>query len=182
MVEEVLKPRGMALTPTTLEVKVDDPRQALADFRKEGLKPEDLACVRNTLDIIEHGLPQVAARANAWAVGDLDTLRATAGARSQVEACLSAWLQTETARKRGLSDLDARVRARWVEAADRALGEHAVAFATLSIDDLLGPTGFLAALRPRVDAVLAPDEPDEVMEQDAATPAPLATPATHEVR
>ncbi|NYZ62707.1 TraB/GumN family protein [Luteimonas deserti] len=169
VLDEVLKARGMTLTPTTLEVKIDDPRAALAEFRKEGLKPEDVACVRDTLDLIERGLPQVAARANAWAVGDLDVLRATAGQSSQVQACMSSFLQTETARKRGLDDLDAQVRAHWVKAADEALTRHRVSFATLSIDDLLGTSGYLAALRPRVDAVLAPDEPDVVEDEDDAT-------------
>ncbi|MDR6992990.1 TraB/GumN family protein [Luteimonas sp. 3794] len=168
VLDEVLKARGMTLTPTMLKVKVDDPRAALADFRKEGLKPEDVSCMRDTLDVIERGLPQVAARANAWAVGDLDVLRATAGQGSQVRACMSALLQSEAARKRGLDGLEAQVRAHWLAAADDALAKHRVSFATLSIDDLLGTAGYLAALRPRVDTVLAPDEADVVEDEDAA--------------
>lgn len=166
VLNEVLKARGMTLTQTTLEVEIDDPRKALAEFRKESAKPEDVACVRDTLDIIERGLPQVAARANAWSVGDLETLRATAGQRRHVQACMSAWLQTETARKRGLSDLDARVRAHWLAAADEALSTHTVSFAMLSIDELLGADGYLAAMRARGDTVLAPDEAD-LIEDDA---------------
>lgn len=175
VLDDVLKARRMTLTPTTLEVKIDDPRAALAEFRKEGMKPEAVACVRDTLDVIERGLPQVAARANAWAVGDLDVLRATAGQGSQLRACMSSFLQTETARKRGLDDLEAQVRAHWLAAADAALTQHRVSFATLSVDDLLGTAGFLAALRPRVDSVLAPDEADVIedgdgVETDAAIP------------
>lgn len=175
VVDEALKARGMELTSTTLEVKIDDPRAALADFRKEAMKPEDVACVRDTLDVTERGLPQVAARANAWAVGDLDVLRATAGQGSQVQACMSSFLQTETARKRGLDGLEAQVRANWVAAADSALATHRVSFATLSVNDLLGSTGYLAALRPRADAVLAPDEADVIEDDSEATPG-AATP------
>ncbi|MDR7191466.1 TraB/GumN family protein [Luteimonas terrae] len=175
VLNEALKARGMSLTPTTLEVKIDDPRAALADFRNEAVKPEDVACVRDTLDVIERGLPQVAARANAWAVGDLDALRATAGQGSQVQACLSSFLQTETARKRGLDDLEAQVRAHWLAMAEEALATHPVSFATLSVNDLLGTAGYLAALRPRVDAVLAPDEADTIEDSDAAGTSP-ATP------
>ncbi len=167
VLDDVLKARGMKLTPTTLEVKIDDPRAALAEFRKEGLKPEDVSCLRETLDVIERGLPQVAARANAWAVGDLDVLRATAGQGSQLQACMSSFLQTDTARKRGLDDLEARVRAHWLAAAEQALDAHPVSFATLSVNDLLGTAGYLAALRPRVDAVFAPDEVDMIEDGDA---------------
>lgn len=168
VLDDALKARGMALTPTTLEVKIADPRAAMADFRKETMKPEDVACVSDTLDIIERGLPQVAARANAWAVGDLDALRATAGQGNLVQACMSSFLQTETARKRGLDNLEAQVRAHWLTAAEAALATHPVSFATLSVNDLLGTDGYLAALRPRVDAVLAPDEADAIEDQNAA--------------
>ena len=44
VIDAVLKRRKMKRTPTVLNIKLDDPRAALADFRKETLKPEDLAC------------------------------------------------------------------------------------------------------------------------------------------
>ena len=96
--------------------------------------------------------------------------RATAGQGTQVQACMSSFLQTETARKRGLDGLEAQVRAHWLAAADSALATHRVSFATLSVNDLLGDSGYLAALRPRVDAVLAPDEADVVEDESEATP------------
>ena len=112
VITAVLKQRKMKRTPTLLKLTLDDPRAALADFRKETLKPEDLACFSKTLDVIEGDLPHVAARANAWAVGDWPALRS--GARQDwQQACELAWFNTETARKRGqtvrlvhLADLD----------------------------------------------------------------------------
>ena len=154
----VLKARGMKATPTSLNLKIEDPRDALADFRKEGFKPQDLACFQDTLDIIEHGLPQAAARANAWAVGDLDALRAMSRDRRQVEACLSAWTDTDTARKRGLTDLDTRIRDSWLLAVDQAVAQHPVSFSTVSIDELLRGDGYLAALAQRGYRIQAPDE------------------------
>ncbi|KAF1692894.1 polysaccharide biosynthesis protein GumN [Pseudoxanthomonas koreensis] len=180
-----LKERGMKGTSTALELKIEDPREALADFRKEGLKPQDLECFGDTLDVIESDLPRIAARANAWAVGDLDALRAIPQNRSQVEACLSAWTETETARKRGLVDIDARVRDSWLQAVDKALSEHPMSFATMPIDNLLyDRDGYVAGLTARGYRIQAPDEYGEEAVDAAAgdalppgdiAPAPAAT-------
>lgn len=167
VVSQALKERGMKWTQTSLNLKIEDPRAALADFRKEEFKPQDLQCFRDTLDIIESGLPQAAARANAWAVGDLEALRAMPAARQQVTACLSAWTETETARKRGLTDIDARIMQSWLAAVDKAVAEHPVSFTTISIDNLLRGDGALAELARRGYRIQAPDE------DDAGEPPPL---------
>jgi hypothetical protein len=175
VIDKALKERGLERTPTVLELKIDDPREALADFRKEGLKPEDLACFSGSLDIIERDLPRIVARANAWAVGDLDALRATSSGRSQLLACLAAWTRTETARKRGLVDIDTRVRDSWLASVDKAVAAHPVSFATMSIDELLRQDGYLAELQRRGYRIQAPDEyeeEDDEEEADMAVDAP----------
>ena len=152
----VLKQRKMKRTPTVLNVKLEDPRAALADFRKETLKPEDLACFSKTLDVIEGDLPQVAARANAWAIGDWPALRS--GARQDwQQACASAWFNTETARKRGMSDVEARMQAHWLEVAEGALQKNRITFATLPVWQLLKPGGYLEALQAKGYEVEAPE-------------------------
>lgn len=168
VIDKALKERGLERTSTLLSLKIDDPRQAIADFRKEELKPEDLACFSGTLDIIERDLPQIMARANAWAVGDLDALRNLPSSRSQVLTCLSAWTRTETARKRGLVDIDVRARDSWMAAVDKAVAENTVSFATISIDELLRDNGYLAELQRRGYRIQAPDE----YEDEEATDAP----------
>jgi len=157
VIDAVLKQRKMKRTPTLLKIKLEDPRAALADFRKESLKPEDLVCFSKTLDVIERDLPHVAARANAWAVGDWPALRS--GARQDwQQACASAWFNTETARKRGISDnVEARMQARWMEAAEGALQKNRITFATLSVWQLVKPDGYLAALRAKGYEVEAPE-------------------------
>lgn len=160
VIDEALKARGMEVTPTVMALKIEDPRGALAAFRRETLKPEDLACVRGTLDIIENDLPRIAARANAWAVGDLDALRAMPDARAQVMACLSAWTASETARELGMADVESKVGAAWLSKVDAAMDAHQVVFATVSLDALLRADGQLDALRARGYTVLAPDERD----------------------
>ena len=173
VIDKALKARGLERSPTVLKLKIEDPREALADFRKEGLKPEDLACFSRTLDIIERDLPQIVARANAWAVGDLEALRTMPSGRSQLLACLSAWTQTETARKRGLVDIDARIRDSWLSAAEKAVAAHPVSFGTMSIAELLRGDGYLAELQRRGYLIQAPDEYDAEAD-DAATDAARA--------
>jgi len=162
VIDEALKARGLPITPTVVELKIEDPRGALATFRRETLKPEDLECVRGTLDIIENDLPRIAARANAWAVGDLDALRGMPDARAQVMACLSAWTASETARGLGMVDVESKVAAAWLSKVDAALAEHEVVFATVPLDALMRADGRLAALRARGYTVLAPDAVDAV--------------------
>lgn len=156
VIDAVLKQRKMKRTPTLLKIKLEDPREALADFRKEALKPEDLVCFGKTLDVIERDLPQVAARANAWAVGDWTALRS--GSRQDwQQACATAWFNTETARKRGISDIEARMQARWMEVVEGALQKNRITFATLSVWQLVKPDGYLAALQAKGYEVEAPE-------------------------
>jgi len=167
VIDEVLKARGMKITPTLVQLKVDDPRAALASFRRETLKQEELDCVRGTFGIIEHDLPEIAARANAWAVGDLDALRAMPDTRSQIMSCLSAVNASETARNLGMADIEPKVDDAWLAAVDTAIAEHRTVFATLSINTLLRSGGLLERLRARGYTVLAPDEPDLVEDDEA---------------
>lgn len=156
VIDAVLKQRKMKRTPTLLKIKLEDPRAALADFRKESLKPEDLVCFSRTLDVIERDLPQVAARANAWAVGDWPALRS--GARQDwQQACATAWFNTDTARKRGISDIEARMQARWMEVVEGALQKNRITFATLPVWQLVKPDGYLAALQAKGYEVEAPE-------------------------
>ena len=157
VIDAVLKQRRMKRTPTLLKITLEDPRAALSDFRKETLKPEDLVCFSKTLDVIENDLPQVAARANAWAIGDWPALRS--GARQDwQQACASAWFNTETARKRGISDnIEARMQARWMETAEGALQKNRITFATLPVWQLVKPDGYLAALQAKGYEIEAPE-------------------------
>ena len=162
VVGEVTRARGLEQVPTVLKVEVADPRKALVEFRSEAMRPQDLECFVRTLDLVERELPQVARRASAWATGDLAALRAMPEAGNQVLACLDAWAQTDTARRRGFTDIEARVRERWLEAAVTALEQHPVSFATLPIESLLyGRGGFVAGLVERGYVVEAPDQAQE---------------------
>ena len=52
---------------------VDNPRGALRDFKKSSM--EDLECFTKTIDRLEVDLDAMRARANAWAIGDIEKMR-----------------------------------------------------------------------------------------------------------
>ena len=156
MIEEALKRRKMKQTSTVLALTIDDPRDALAEFRGEHARQEDIDCFSRTMDIVEHGLPDMVARANAWAVGDIDALRSMP-IESQYRACLSAWSSSEVVRKRGMTDIEQRVRAKWLATAEAALQKNRITFATLPVSQLVKPDGYLVALQAKGYQVEAPE-------------------------
>ena len=72
-------------------------------------------------------------------------------------ACLSALLNTEAACKRGMTDIEQRVRAKWLATAEAALQKNRITFATLPVSQLVKPDGYLAALQAKGYLVEAPE-------------------------
>ncbi len=153
VIDEVLKRRKMKITPTMLKIMIDDPKAAIKDFTSEGVN--DLECFRASLDRVEKDIPEMVDRANAWSVGDLDALRALP-AENQERACMSALTSGEFARKRGMSDVQAQVRAQWLKTTEEALQKNRITFATLPIAELLKPDGYLSYLQAKGYQVEAP--------------------------
>lgn len=153
VIERVLKRRKMKTTPTTLKIMIEDPKAAIKDFTREGVN--DIDCFRSALDRVEKDLPGMVDRANAWAVGDLDKLRALPSER-QARACITALTSADFARKRGMSDVEAQVRTQWLKMAEEALRKNRITFATLPIAELLKPNGYLSYLQARGYMVEAP--------------------------
>ncbi|MFT3756368.1 MAG: TraB/GumN family protein [Pseudoxanthomonas sp.] len=155
VVDKVLKQRKMEYTSTTLKISVDDPKAAIADFRKEQLGVQELACMNDMLTTVERDLPRMVERANAWAVGDVPALRMLP--LTERESCWLAWSDTEALRKRGLADIRDRMRARWLEVASAALEKNATTFALLPVETLLREDGVLAAFAAKGYTVEAPE-------------------------
>lgn len=153
VINEVLKRRKMKITSTTLKITIDDPKAAIKDFTREGVN--DLECFRTALDRVEKDIPEMVDRANAWSVGDLDALRALPS-ENQENACMSAFTSGEFARKHGMSDVQAQVRAQWLKTTEEALQKNRVTFATLPIAELLKPDGYLSYLQAKGYQVEAP--------------------------
>ena len=155
---------------TTLEIK--EPRQAVKAFAAAG--PDGIACLRVVLDAVEHELPNFRARANAWATGDIETLR-TVPESAWRGTCQSAITGAGFAKSLGIDDLPRRIQATWLAAADAALAANAQTFAVLPMHDLLAPDGYLAALQARGYVITAPDAGLAEDPASANSVAPAAT-------
>jgi hypothetical protein len=154
----------------TLEIK--EPRQAVKAFAASG--PDGIACLGLVLDAVGSQLSNFRTRANAWATGDIETLRKVPEG-SYRDTCKSAITGAGFAKALGIDDLPARMENTWLTAADAALASDAQSFAVLPMQDLLAPHGYLAALQARGYVVTAPDA--ELAADDPAAAGSTAPPA-----
>ncbi|KER82288.1 polysaccharide biosynthesis protein GumN [Xanthomonas arboricola pv. celebensis] len=153
VVERAAKRAGIKPTPTVLDYKIADPRQAIKEFRAGGM--DDTACFRSILVTVERDLPTMVERANAWSVGDIEALRQLPREDPQA-ACMSAMASSGAARKRGIDDLERRMREHWLSIATTALQRNRSTFAVLPISRLTAADGYLARLQALGYAVEAP--------------------------
>lgn len=153
VVTRAAKEHGIAQTSPVVKVTIEDPKQALDEFRQARL--DDLDCFAKTLDRLESDLEAMRERANAWAVGDIEALRALPYS-DQNEACMQAAMRSGAMRKRAARDFDAEMREQWLQAAEKALAKNAVTFSTLPMRELLKPDGYLARLQAKGYTVEAP--------------------------
>ncbi len=129
-------------TLTTFMVK--NPKAAIREFQATALADKD--CFAKTMVRIETDLDGMRARANAWAVGDVEALRDRSH-EDQYVVCTRAITDSALAQKLGLGNVRGRVADTWLAAAEGALARNRVSFATLPISLLLRPDGFMARLR-----------------------------------
>jgi hypothetical protein len=159
---------------TTLEIK--EPRQAVKAFAASNL--DGIACLDVVLDAVEHELPAFRARANAWATGDIETLRKVPESAYR-ETCRSAITGAGFAKALGIDNLPMRIEGTWLAAADAALASNTQSFAVLPMHELLDPNGYLAALRARGYVVTAPDAALAGDPASAASAAPAPASSAH---
>jgi uncharacterized protein YbaP (TraB family) len=154
------KRRDLPRIDGTLSLKLEEPRQALREFKQGDLN--DIDCFERTLQRLESDLALLSARAEAWATGDVEALR-TLHDSDPASACIAALTSAPVLQKNGLADVRAQTRARWLEAAEEALGAHRTTVGTVPIELLLdaGPDGILATFATRGYRVLGPDDVGE---------------------
>lgn len=154
-VVEIAKRNKVEVTKVAVQLKLEEPREALRDF-KTAPRDGDVECLRATMDRLDTDLAAMAQRANAWADGDLAGLRELPYV-DQDRTCLDGAASTPGLRQR-VDAAFAAVTAEWLRAVEAALGRNATTFAVAPIDQLTHGDGWLARLRAAGYAVEAPDE------------------------
>lgn len=154
------KRRDLPSIDGTLALTLDQPRQALREFRQGEL--DDIDCFERTLRRLESDLALLTARAEAWAIGDVEALRALHDT-DPASACIQTLSSAPILQKHGLADVRTQTRARWLEAAEEALSVHRTTIGAVPIELLLdaGPDGVLATFAARGYRVLGPDDFDD---------------------
>jgi uncharacterized protein YbaP (TraB family) len=130
-------------------VRLEDPRGVLTEVG-EIPRAAEIDCLAATVERIENDLGPMQARARAWALGDVDALRALPFP-SQRQVCLDA-----VATGPRLKALIDRANDDWNAALETALRENQTTLAMRSMYEVLGPTGVLARLRARGYTVEGP--------------------------
>jgi hypothetical protein len=151
---DAAKKYKVKVTEVAYRPAINEPRAALNDLKSARLA--DLDCFARTVERIETDVDAMRKRANAWAKGDLQTIR-NLPVTDQRAACEEA-IRTATFMKTlGVQNFRALVENVWLEAADAALTRNTVTLASLPIARLVAADGYLARLKARGYAVQEPD-------------------------
>ena len=130
-------------------LKIEDPVDVLKDVNAAPLAGE-IACLDSVVTLLETDLAPMQARARAWALGDVDTLRKLPHVDDRT-ACIAAVSTSERVRT-----LIARAQNDWLVAVEAGLERNRGTLAVQSMDRLLGDEGALAALKARGYSVEGP--------------------------
>jgi hypothetical protein len=129
-VDALARQHGVTETAVEYPVTIEHPRAAIKAFKQAA--PNDAMCMSRTLDAVEHDLPAMKARANAWATGDLQALRELPDSHRR-QACIDALADAGFARQLGIDDIPEKVRATWLAAARKALETNRQTFDMMSM-------------------------------------------------
>jgi hypothetical protein len=153
-IQDIAKKNKVKLSDSGYDVMLDDPRKLVRDFKNSQV--DDLVCFTKTLDTLDTDLESMRVRANAWANGDIAEIRSLNFAERR-DACLDAVLNSSIAKDAAdLRQMRERLRVSWLRTAEKALANNTATFAVLDIQDIVGPTSYLAGLQAKGYVVESP--------------------------
>ncbi len=154
-VRKLARRHDLRITTPQVEVKVEQARSAVKQFKREPL--DDVDCFAKTLELLESDLELMRERANAWATGDVEALRRS-WPRALGSACIGAIMGAGVVQERGYGDMPERVKGAWLAEAERALRENPSTVAVLWLSGILDDDGYVAALRDKGYTVEDPQQ------------------------
>jgi len=135
------------------------PEYPFEDRLKLWQQPDNAVCIEKAVKALEDGGAGAKRLANAWAVGDVESLRTLVPAYSfsrdgfRRGACAAAMRGGE---KQAIQ-YDAERKQGWLKEAERCLKQNRNTMAVVLMSELFEPDGYLAALRARGYTVVEPD-------------------------
>ncbi|WP_243049014.1 TraB/GumN family protein [Dyella sp. RRB7] len=107
---------------------------------------QGIACLDETMGMVEHDLPKLTQRANAWATGDMKSLQQLMQ-DTHYEPCVVAAINGDFEHQLNIPDLPQRIEDTWITAAQEALTRNKRTVAILSMEQVMAPDGYLAKLK-----------------------------------
>lgn len=142
-------------TSNTVKAELKEPGKAAREFKKGMM--EDVPCLAATIGQLETDVEAMRVRANAWAIGELDTIEKL-DFSDRESACHNAFLSSAiTKLQPELLTIKQRALDSWVVAAEKALENNTSTFALLGMKEVLSPQGALAKLKAKGYTVEKPN-------------------------
>ncbi len=146
VVQKEAKRRAVRIRQRAFVVPVQDPKVLINEFARVP-REREVACLVATLDRIDNDLPNMRRRAQAWAVGDVETLLSLPWVEHG-RTCFDAVLEQPNFR-RLYDEQKAKVDADWPGIVEYLLRAHPTSFTVVPLEELLGADGVLERLRQR---------------------------------
>jgi uncharacterized protein YbaP (TraB family) len=153
--QKLQKQSKIKVTRSNIEANLPDAGKLAKEFLNS--KMDDAACFATTLAQLETDIDQMRVRANAWAIGDIDTIRKLDFADRESTCRAAVESSTALQSRPELLAMRAKSRALWLENAEKALDNNASTFAVLRMNDILSPNGLVAALQAKGYKVESPE-------------------------
>ena len=153
MVEKLARKHGNRVIAVRYELLVTraPPSTSIDQDQQNGI-----ACLDETMRLVEHDMPKLTQRANAWATGDMKTLQGLMPQKNY-EPCIVSAINGDFEKQLNIPDLPQRIESAWMNAAEAALIRNRQTVAVLSMEQLLSTDGYLAKLKERGYIVRQPD-------------------------